>query len=105
VAEAFHQRLDVHGDEGLVLDDEDVGGDLGRELAAGFLNQIAKAGRSQSRIAAASSSEKPSRATRRKACRGRGVICVRWRSGARFDSSASAFSFTGTEFQIFVNSR
>ena len=42
MAEALHQRLDVHGDEGLVLDDEDVGGDLGRELAAGFLDQVAQ---------------------------------------------------------------
>ena len=42
VAEAFDQRLDVHGDEGLVLDDEDVGRDFGGELAAGFLDQAAK---------------------------------------------------------------
>ncbi len=42
VAEAFDQRLDVHGDEGLVLDDEDVGGDLGGEFAAGFLDQTAQ---------------------------------------------------------------
>ena len=36
---------------------------------------------------------------------GRGVICVRWCSGEHDYLPASAFSFTGTEFQIFVNSR
>ena len=82
VAEALDQRLDVHGDERLVFDDQDVGGDFGGEFAAGFLDQAAQAsaGRSPG-SSAASSSEKPSRATSRKACRGRGVICVRCCSG------------------------
>ena len=42
MAEAFHQRLDVHGDESLVLDDEDVGCDLRGQFAAGFLDQITR---------------------------------------------------------------
>ena len=39
VSEAFDQSLDVHGDEGLVLDNEHIGRDLGGEFAAGFLDQ------------------------------------------------------------------
>ena len=42
MAEALDQAFQLHGDEGLVLDDQDVGGDLGGELAAGFLDQRAQ---------------------------------------------------------------
>ena len=42
VAEVLDQPLEVHGDEGLILDDEDVGGDFGGKLAAGLLDQIAQ---------------------------------------------------------------
>ena len=42
MAEALDQPLEIHGDEGLVLDDQHVGGDLGGELAAGFLDQAAQ---------------------------------------------------------------
>ena len=42
MAEAFDQRFEIHRDEGLVLDDQHVGGDLGGELAAGFLDQRAQ---------------------------------------------------------------
>ena len=59
---------------------------------------------SVSRIAAASSSEKPSSATSRKAWRGSGVI---WPSlcstGICGSVDGSDLEFTSTEFQIFVN--
>ena len=42
MAEAFHQSLEIERDEGLVLDDQHVGGDLGGEFAAGFLDQFAQ---------------------------------------------------------------
>ena len=42
MTQAFDQGLDVHGDKGLVLDDQDVGRDLGGKLAAGFLDQRAE---------------------------------------------------------------
>ena len=44
VTEALHQGLNVHCDEGLILNDEDVGSDLGGKLTAGFLNQTAQGG-------------------------------------------------------------
>ena len=44
MAEALHQRFEIHGDEGLVLDDQDVGRDLGGQLAARFLDQRAQGG-------------------------------------------------------------
>ena len=34
--------LEVHRDEGLVLDDEDIGRDFGGQFAAGFLDQRAE---------------------------------------------------------------
>jgi chromosome condensin MukBEF complex kleisin-like MukF subunit len=40
VAEAENQRLELHRDHRLVLDDEDVGGDLGRQLAPAFLDEL-----------------------------------------------------------------
>ena len=42
MAETFHQALEIERDEGLVLDDQHVGGDLGGELAAGILDQFAQ---------------------------------------------------------------
>ena len=42
VTEAFDQGFELHRDEGLVLDDQHVGGDFGGELAAGFLDQAAQ---------------------------------------------------------------
>src|SRR5271157_1953888 len=44
VAQALNERLDIHGDEGFVLDDQDVGRDLGRELPPGFFDQTAQSG-------------------------------------------------------------
>ena len=38
----FHQRLELHRDEGVILDDQNVGGDLGRKLAARVLDQSAQ---------------------------------------------------------------
>jgi hypothetical protein len=49
----------------------------------------------------ASSSWKPSSATRRKACRGSGVISLRCRSGA--SPPPAAIRLRGTEFQILAN--
>ena len=58
-----------------------------------------------SRIAAASSSEKPSSATSRNAWRGSGVMWPSRCSTGIFGSVAgSDFAFTSTEFQILVNS-
>ena len=42
MAEAFDQAFEIQRDEGLVLDDQHVGGDLGGKLAAGFLDQFAQ---------------------------------------------------------------
>ena len=70
MAEALDQPLEVHGDEGLVFDDEHIGRDLGRELTAGFLDQRAQRRNVDIENVAASSSEKPSSATSRKAWRG-----------------------------------
>ena len=39
VAEIAHQAFEVHRDEGLVLDDQHVGGDLGGHLAAGRIGE------------------------------------------------------------------
>ena len=39
MAQAFDQALQIHRDEGFVLDDKDIGGDLSRQLTAGFLDQ------------------------------------------------------------------
>ena len=39
VAEVLHEALKVHRDEGLVLDDQDVGGDFRRHLAAGGVRE------------------------------------------------------------------
>ena len=39
VAQTFHQGLELHGDEGLVLDNQHIGGDLGRKLCGRFLDQ------------------------------------------------------------------
>ena len=41
VAEALDQGLEVHGDQRLVLDDQDVGRHVGGELAPGLLDEIA----------------------------------------------------------------
>ena len=44
VAEVLDETLEVHRDEGLVLDDQDVGGDFRRHLAAGGIRQLAGLG-------------------------------------------------------------
>jgi hypothetical protein len=44
MAQILDQALEVHGDQGLVLDDEDVGRDLGRQLAPGLLDEVAHPG-------------------------------------------------------------
>ena len=41
VAEIAHEALEIHRDEGLVLDDQDVGGDLGGHLAARGIGELA----------------------------------------------------------------
>ena len=46
VAEALDHLLDVHGDQRLVLDDEDVGRHLARDLAAGLAQQVGELARS-----------------------------------------------------------
>ena len=105
VAEAFDQGLDVHGDERLVLDDQDVGGDLGRKLAAGFFHQAAQRRQVDLEHFGRVVLGKPSSATSRNACRGRGVIWVRCCSGARCGAVASGLPLRVTEFQILVNRR
>ncbi len=42
MAEAFHQAFEIERDEGLVLDDQHVGGDFGGELATGIVHQLAQ---------------------------------------------------------------
>ena len=42
MAEALHQRFKLHRDERIVLDDQHVGGDFGRKLAPGLLDQCAQ---------------------------------------------------------------
>ncbi len=42
MTEAFNQRLDIHGDKCLILDNQNVSGDLGGELTPRFFNQIAQ---------------------------------------------------------------
>ena len=42
MTETLDQRFQLHRDEGVVLDDQHVGGDLGGKLAAGFLDQAAQ---------------------------------------------------------------
>ena len=106
VAEAFNQRLDIHRDEGLVLDNENVGRDLGGKLATGFLDQApqrrqvalqnlrrvifrkAFQGHQQERLAG------PRRDLRQMLFRRAGSV-----------RQISALPFSGTEFQILVNSR
>src|SRR5262249_23050461 len=44
MTEAFHQLFQVERDEGLILDNERVGGDLGRELSTGLLYEPAQPG-------------------------------------------------------------
>jgi len=39
VTEAFNQLLDIHGNEGFILDDEDFSGDLTRDLGGGLIEQ------------------------------------------------------------------
>ena len=104
VAEAFDQRLEVHRDEGLVLDDQDVGRDLGRELAAGFLDQ-----RAQGRHVHL---ENPGRVLLGKALQrdqqeGLARLGVRLasRRSAGMSGSTGAFAVQATEFQILVNRR
>ncbi len=41
VTEILHQAFEIHRDEGLVLDDQHVGGDLGGHFAAGGIGQLA----------------------------------------------------------------
>ncbi len=42
VAKAFHQSFEIERDEGFILYNENVSGDLSCELAAGFLDKIAQ---------------------------------------------------------------
>jgi hypothetical protein len=65
MAETLDQRLQIHRDEGLVLDDQHVGRDLGCKFAARFLDQRAQRRDVHVENLAASSSEKPSSATSR----------------------------------------
>ncbi|MNL55878.1 hypothetical protein D3C87_1793230 [compost metagenome] len=39
MAEALDELLDVHGDQGLILDDHDLGGDLAGNLDRGLVEQ------------------------------------------------------------------
>ena len=106
MAEALDQRLDIHGDESLVLDDENVGCDLGGEFTARFFNKRAQ--RRQGRnpgLRPLPLPEKPSSATSKKAWRGRGVIWVKCCSGGKAGLRVPARPLTGTEFQILVKRR
>ena len=75
MAEVLDQPLEVHGNEGLVLDDEDIGGDFGGQLTARLLDQAAHRPHVglQDR-AGVFLGETSSNATSRKACRGNGVM-------------------------------
>src|SRR5262249_57913972 len=42
VTEAFHQGFELHRNERVILDDKNVGCDLGRQLATGFFDQSAQ---------------------------------------------------------------
>ena len=42
VTKALHEAFQVHGDDRLVLDDEDLGGDLASQLPARFLDKNPK---------------------------------------------------------------
>ncbi len=42
VAETLHQGFELHRNERVILDDENVGCDLGRKLATGFFDQSAQ---------------------------------------------------------------
>ena len=44
VPQILHERLEIHRNECLVLDDQHVGGDLGRHFAAGGVREAARLG-------------------------------------------------------------
>ena len=68
VAEAFDERLEIHGDQRLVLDDQDVGRHVGGEFAPGLVDEFANRLRRRRRGSRpTSSSEKPSRQESRNA--------------------------------------
>ena len=103
VAEALDQGFEIHGDQRLVLDDEDVGGHVGGELAAGLVDEVADrlhvdvedARRLPPR-------QKPSRQESRNACRGSGVICPMRTSAGRSRWICSLRPLTESEFQMRV---
>ena len=75
MTQPLHKGLELHRDEGIILDDQHVGRDFGRQLAAGFLDQIRAASSRRCRARARHrGSGKPSSATSRKAWRGNGVM-------------------------------
>jgi len=97
VAEALDERFQVHGDDRLILDDEDVGRDLLGDLACRFLRQGGEFSVVEGMIAAASEGANPSTVVRRKAWRERGV---RFSSLASGSSRSGALPLIGVPFQI-----
>ena len=104
VAEPFDERLEIHRDQRLVLDDEDVGRHVGGELAA--------RPRRRARAPSAMSTDEdrgrppprrtPSRQESRKAWRGSGVIWPMRTSAGRSRWICSLLPLTDSEFQIRV---
>ena len=99
------KRLDVHGNERLVLDDEDIGGDFGGEFAAGLFDQAAQrrqvAVEHFGRVLLGKSFERHQQEGLPGPRRDLGQVLLRRQDR----SAASDLSFTATELQILVNSR
>ncbi len=106
MAEAFDQAFEVHRDEGLVLDDQDVGGDLGGELAAGFFDQRAKRHHvdieNARGLALGKALERDQQERLPRHRRDAGKLAF---AGQRRLAPASALPLSEIEFQILVNSR
>ncbi len=106
MAETFDEPFQIESNEGLVFDDQYIGGNLCRKLAAGFFDQIAQRGRINI--------ENLCRIILRKALQVRrakmpGAASAEFaQDGARPAGSlpaAAGFPLIPIEFHIFVNSR
>ena len=107
MAKTFDQRLEIERDEGLVLDDQHVGGDLGGELAAGFLDQRAQPRHVDvEHLGGVVFGEAFQRHQQERLARhGRDLRKMPLDRLARRLRRPTAWPLSGTEFQILVNSR
>ena len=106
VTEGFHQTLQVEGDEGLVLDDQDVGGDLLGQFAAGLFHQATHRLHVEPQDMGGILLGKTFQRDQQEGlARPAGSDCPSRRSAASPPRLGSGVPLSGIEFQIVVNSR